>query len=531
MADDLPPEISGDQRQAAMFAAATLAELWNLKDRVSVADLIQRALDATGYDALLLAEFLGERKLANMRKLIDLARDFEGDGSFKLADFILELAGQVSDRPKEALAATHGSDMDVVRLMTIHQSKGLEFPVVVVADLNRQANSQSPSVEFHADWGPLVKLPDDGDETAVGGHELFHLLAAEHDEAESRRLFYVAATRAADYLILSSGLTDLARLQGSWLRMLESRFELETGALRESVDGGAGVRGSSSERPRVLVTMSPPAIVASTPSSQKTAWSELLSAAERSSAQPTANLISPIAARAHERRQFSFSRLSGIVHARRAANTTPMHDSDTDDDSGSVSLDAAIDPIGLGTLAHAVIADLRFPMSPAALESLVRRHSERQGDAASAEADAALTLVERFLQSARAQELAVATIDHVETEFLMAWPSSLAAGGSGEVQITGFIDRLYRSPAGDWTLLDFKTNRVAPGTLESIAAGYELQMLVYAAAAERVLGKPPRELALHFLRTGEERHFPWNSAARSRLADLLDAALSTAMAR
>ena len=58
----------------AQLAAKTLAHLRGLKDRLPIAALIREALSRTGYDALLVAEFLGERKLANLRKLIDQAR-------------------------------------------------------------------------------------------------------------------------------------------------------------------------------------------------------------------------------------------------------------------------------------------------------------------------------------------------------------------------------------------------------------------------------------------------------------------------
>ncbi len=69
------------------------------KDRLPVAALIREALARTGYDALLLAEFLGERKLANLRKLIDQARSFDQSGLFTLSDFIHELGEFIARQP------------------------------------------------------------------------------------------------------------------------------------------------------------------------------------------------------------------------------------------------------------------------------------------------------------------------------------------------------------------------------------------------------------------------------------------------
>src|SRR5262245_54785798 len=81
---------------------------------------------------VLVAEFLGERKLANLRKLIDQARSFDRSALFTLADFITQLGEFVAEQPKEALAATQPESTDAVKLMTIHGAKGLEFPLVAV---------------------------------------------------------------------------------------------------------------------------------------------------------------------------------------------------------------------------------------------------------------------------------------------------------------------------------------------------------------------------------------------------------------
>ena len=199
----LPEEIEGQQRRQAEFALATLRDLRAMKDRLPVAQLIQEALRRTGYDALLLAEFLGERKLANLHKLVEQARSFDRTGIFTLSDFITQLAEFVARQPDEPLAATHLESTDVVKLMTIHQAKGLEFPVVIVPDVARPRRVQGPPVAFTPELGPALKDPN-----ATTGYDL--LMAAENDEemAELARLLYVAATRAADYLILSAGVED-----------------------------------------------------------------------------------------------------------------------------------------------------------------------------------------------------------------------------------------------------------------------------------------------------------------------------------
>ena len=84
---------------------------------------------------------------------------------------------------------------------------------------------------------------------------------------------------------------------------------------------------------------------------------------------------------------------------------------------------------------------------------------------------------------------------------------------------------LYQDAGGGWHVLDFKTNLVLDENLTSVSANYEMQMLVYALAVEKILKCPPRELVLHFLRTGWETPFPWDDAARKRVVEMVDALL------
>ena len=84
---------------------------------------------------------------------------------------------------------------------------------------------------------------------------------------------------------------------------------------------------------------------------------------------------------------------------------------------------------------------------------------------------------------------------------------------------------LYQDAAGGWHIVDFKTNDVTEANFGEVAANYELQMLVYALAAEKILGCPPQELVLHFLRPGREKAFVWNEAARKRLMEMVQGVL------
>ena len=226
--------------------------------------------------------------------------------------------------------------------------------------------------------------------------------------------------------------------------------------------------------------------------------------------------IDPVAVDASARRQYSFSRLSGRLHRRY----------EPADDDGAEEM--GIDPLGLGTLVHAVLAAIDFAR-PDAWRDLVRLHSQRHLFAAeSAEVEEAVRLIGRFLESRRAGDLAVAGQSLAEAEFLLGWP--LEGTDDAPLLLSGYIDRLYQDVEGRWHVLDFKTNRVTAANTAQAAAGYEMQMLVYGLATEQILGAPPASLVLHFLQTGEEHHFTWDDAARRRAIALVDAGIAAARA-
>src|SRR5262249_4303525 len=122
------------QERLAHFAGLA-ARLVQLRDRLDPIELLEWAIRETGYDAVLMAQPEGEQQVANVAKLLDLARDFSRTGLAGLYDFVAYLREHIADDASRTPDAQIMSEEDdVVRIMTIHQAKGLEFPAVFVPD-------------------------------------------------------------------------------------------------------------------------------------------------------------------------------------------------------------------------------------------------------------------------------------------------------------------------------------------------------------------------------------------------------------
>jgi ATP-dependent helicase/nuclease subunit A len=220
-----------EQRQRAERAARNLTRWRRAKDRLPIAGLLSQVFADSAYDATTQFEFLGDRKLANLWKLIEMARSFDRSGLFGLAEFIGRLSDLVRSQPREEQAATQPENADVVRLMTVHQAKGLEFPIVVVADLAATGGAGHwPVAHWDARLGCVARPPNEDPPPFTDfGWKLWQAGEAIDQWREDLRTLYVACTRAKDYLVLSASLKSDYRPDGPWMRPLAERFALRNG--------------------------------------------------------------------------------------------------------------------------------------------------------------------------------------------------------------------------------------------------------------------------------------------------------------
>jgi len=218
--DGLPLEIGptdGRAPESMRFALELLGALHEERLRVSVPGLIERLYDRTRVLAALTGTRRGEARIANLEKVMALARQSAELGALTLRGFARLLAARMNESAEEPdLPATRPGDPDTVRILSIHKAKGLEAPIVVLYDLDARLRTLSD----------VIALWDRG-QVAVGfragcrppgWNELAERDAA-RARAEGRRLLYVACTRARDWLVVARPPRD-AQIGDFWKELL-----------------------------------------------------------------------------------------------------------------------------------------------------------------------------------------------------------------------------------------------------------------------------------------------------------------------
>lgn len=183
---------------------AALGALHRARNARPVADTLARALDTFRAWALLRALPSGAHRVANVQKLLDLARTQEATGLATFRAFARTLQRFGEGRGAAEPDSLPGEpDAAAVQLTTVHGAKGLEWPVVVLSDVAAGRRAESLRVTpVRAAGRCEVSLGIDGDRWATAGAAAAEADEAQHREAEERRAFYVACTRARDRLVI-----------------------------------------------------------------------------------------------------------------------------------------------------------------------------------------------------------------------------------------------------------------------------------------------------------------------------------------
>ncbi|WP_339061894.1 UvrD-helicase domain-containing protein [Tepidibacillus marianensis] len=214
----------------------------NWAGRMKVADLLRYILKQTHYTAILFGLNQDAQAVANIEKFIRMAENFPSDNPYSIHEFLARFERLIEEENKETEAAIESEMGNIVKLMTIHQSKGLEFPYVFVPDLSRKPNHDDALIQFHSSFGLTCKVPSE-DHTFVPSirYQVCAEKEKELDREESARVLYVAITRAEKKLFLSGKVEeaknkeDLGQVlkETTWSKWLDAVFHVDQITIEE----------------------------------------------------------------------------------------------------------------------------------------------------------------------------------------------------------------------------------------------------------------------------------------------------------
>jgi ATP-dependent helicase/nuclease subunit A len=458
---DAEPGTTGGEENALLAARALIAMLReHAEDPPGV--LVRRLLEATGFEAVQLAQYLGVQKAANVRKLVAQADGFSHGGVQSLRAFVRYLSDISNEGVREGEAAMAGEG-GAVSLMTIHKSKGLEFPVVFLVDTAARPRSSKTqqALGIHRDLGLVLRGPDaEGDPGRPVIAQAITTRAQREEQAEHARLLYVALTRARDVLYLSGGLKrnkegEARPERGSWFDALDQVYAV-TEKPAEAVLRGTGWQA-------VVRHEAPPALAAA-PQRVASAPPDLASLAAR---------IAPITPAAASRTTFPVSMLLDVLSAGPA-----QHRNTAEGGHG--------DPGAMlrGSLVHALFERWDFTTAHAPdldrlLDDFAVSATQRPAWRADVQA-----IIARFAASDLAQRARAAGPVAREVPFFLYRPAVDAV-------VQGVVDAVL----GDGVIVDYKTGHRSGAN----DARYTWQLRLYAAAYREIRGVQPTEGILYYV--------------------------------
>jgi ATP-dependent helicase/nuclease subunit A len=448
----------------ARRALEVLGELQPLVDRLPVAELLKRLVDSVDYRAILATvEAAAGRLWRNLDKLL---ADAQASGLVNVRAFLeyLDTLRDVGAREGEAPAEAEGA----VRLMTIHKAKGLEFPLVILADAARQPRKASQMAYLLDETGLAFKFDQ------LEAAPLLYRLAQFHDsqqaEAEEKRLLYVALTRAKEKLLISGHSTQnrsgVWKADG-WLGALTAAGGVNLGvALNDGQPVEAATAGGHPLRVWALplensatILVEPPVVEGWPESAEPPLYRSLL--------QPAPDDGMP--------------------------ETTDSETAETPRPWRATGERLRLPAEALGRLVHYAIQHWLFPaisehQGQTEWLRLLETATFEAGLAEPAQRMEAMRLAEILLVRLQQHPL-WQEIDQAQERYHEVPYARFAAKNRLD---TGYIDLLYRHQ-GEWQIVDFKTDNLHSATERQAAIEkYRPQMRRYAQAALDLLREPAR---------------------------------------
>ncbi|GJL55659.1 MAG: hypothetical protein NPIRA02_27910 [Nitrospirales bacterium] len=475
---------TGPRKVVVQKLYAALRELHEQAFRYPLGEMIEKIFSRLPILELAMASRHGEQAVANLKKVQSMATEMEDRPLLTVTGFVNLLVTRLHEQPSEAERSLAEESLDAVRVLTIHKAKGLEFPIVIVPGLHHGAQTGANGPTISSDWATEVVGLSMGASCTLGS-VLTREKARVKEEAEQRRLLYVAMTRAQERVVLSCGIPK-RQAAGTFLRLLQEvtadtvgspeceMLTLQSTSIPQTIIPPSDpFLGNAEERAHMLPC---PLFVDSWLqrwAERDRAWKERLH---------TASYLTPTLRKPRGSRVEALGNEGALLRGR-----------------GTF----------IGSLIHRVLEQWDFSADRHSLERhiaavcahLVLHEGTEERQAILRDV---CNVLDAFLDSPAYAMLQGATIRGREVPFTIPWdcvPNGEMAITDGAGVMEGVIDLVYERD-GRVGLVDYKTDRIAETDIPERMRVYQEQADIYKQAAQRCLALHEVQCQFIFLRLG-----------------------------
>ncbi len=480
--DDVLEYIDKEECMELECAVSRLNEWLNICRRIPISSLLNKIVRKSGIRAVYSGlGSVGEQALGNLEKILEMAKDTQQDGFTGLDTFALYLSELLNEEPRESQAQLELESGDTVKILTVHKAKGLEFPIVVVADTggvgqSAKRNKSNMLVDPKHPEIPNAlgtKYPDPENNYIKGDNFILKQLKDAMDAkelAEWKRLFYVAATRAKDHLVLSS-CHELGK--NSWMESLVKILDvtdehMEGSDINLAFEDQDGITHSLD-----IGVTTDPGQLNTAPVEESRVLIDIPIGADLET--PLPDELTPIGITDPE---VILSPTSLALKENDPKEYRRRHELSLPEEkigAASTTMTASI----RGTIIHEIF---RGKNPASVLRSFGFDNEEMAKEFA--------RYYSEFLKHQIMQDIQE---KHEEVPFQIVYQSQT---------MRGQIDLLLRTADDRWVIIDYKSNKIKSGEEEKTAAEYTIQMAVYTEAARQLLGVQDIDAYLYFTETG-----------------------------
>ncbi len=456
----------------------TLARLHDKTRRMPIGTAVAHVFATLPVELLAACHFHGEQAVANLQKLSQQAELLGREGLTTLKEAIRQLEKRVLDVKDEGESVLAEENLDAVRIMSIHKSKGLEFPIVILAGCQTGIEGRhSADAEAMFDWSTGLTGLRIGSISDLGGLYITEKTRLRNSE-EQKRLLYVAMTRARENLIISCAPSG-PRSSGSFLSMLDN---ILNGSIAEAEASKTVTVGNGTVEIEVVshsLTAPGRTKTISKRTKKQANWQSFVDAwARRTAAYEKAQQSTPFLTPTLLRRQEEVSIEGGSKINRQIYRQTPA--------------------LVVGDLAHRFLQNWPFAPNVKNFEGQLRdftaRSLPREFESSHREIETEIQdIFHGFFRSKAHTEITLSHILGREVPLLMPW--------NGQI-MEGVIDLIYEKN-GLLYLADYKTDTLNREELPKGAMLHRQQAEIYCEAARRSLRREVAGFRLIFLRLGE----------------------------